>query len=274
MLGKERFDAALRAFGFGAPTALDFPGEASGHPAAGRPVQRARAWHRCRSGNGIAVTAMQMLDVYMTIANDGVARPPRLVAATIDADGERHEAPLGATPARRVGRDGARDAHDARSASWPSGTGTKAQIPGYTRRRQDRHGAQAAVRRTAVPVRGVVRRLRAGRVAAPRGDRRARRAAATNYYGGQVAAPVFARIMQYALAVERVPAARRDRWPRRSAAVTRRSAARGPGTLTRARPPVRSAREERTARVQLQRAPRRRRRARARRGPARSRCRR
>ena len=30
-------------------------------------------------GNGIAVTAMQMLDVYPTIANDGVARAPRLV---------------------------------------------------------------------------------------------------------------------------------------------------------------------------------------------------
>ena len=47
-------------------------------------------------GYGIAVTAMQMLDVYTTIANDGVARPPRLVAATIDADGNRHDEPLAA----------------------------------------------------------------------------------------------------------------------------------------------------------------------------------
>ena len=45
-------------------------------------------------GYGIAVTAMQMLDVYTTIANHGVARPPRLVAATIDADGKRHDEPL------------------------------------------------------------------------------------------------------------------------------------------------------------------------------------
>ena len=49
-------------------------------------------------GYGIAVTAMQMLDVYMTIANDGMARPPRLVAATIDADGKRHDVPLAAPP--------------------------------------------------------------------------------------------------------------------------------------------------------------------------------
>ncbi len=42
-------------------------------------------------GYGIAVTPMQMLDVYTTIANHGLARPPRLVAATIDADGKRHD---------------------------------------------------------------------------------------------------------------------------------------------------------------------------------------
>ena len=54
-------------------------------------------------GYGIAVTAMQMLDVYTTIANGGVARPPRLVAATIDADGKRHDEPL-AAPHRVVSR--------------------------------------------------------------------------------------------------------------------------------------------------------------------------
>ena len=35
-------------------------------------------------GNGIAVSAIQMLDVYMTIANGGMARAPRLVEATVD----------------------------------------------------------------------------------------------------------------------------------------------------------------------------------------------
>ena len=65
-------------------------------------------------GNGIAVTAMQMLDVYLTLANDGVARAPRLVAATIDADGERHELAARRDPAGRVVADGRDDAHDAR----------------------------------------------------------------------------------------------------------------------------------------------------------------
>jgi cell division protein FtsI (penicillin-binding protein 3) len=35
-------------------------------------------------GYGVAVTGMQMLDAYATIANGGVTRPPRLLDATID----------------------------------------------------------------------------------------------------------------------------------------------------------------------------------------------
>ena len=56
-------------------------------------------------GYGIAVTAMQMLDVYTTIANDGMARPPRLVAATVDADGKRHDEPLAAAAPGGVAGD-------------------------------------------------------------------------------------------------------------------------------------------------------------------------
>ena len=59
-------------------------------------------------GYGVAVTGMQMLDAFATIANGGVTRPPRLLDATIDANGERHRAPLGAGHARRVERDRAR----------------------------------------------------------------------------------------------------------------------------------------------------------------------
>ena len=50
-------------------------------------------------GYGIAVTAMQMLDVYTTIANDGMARPPRLV----DGDHRRRRrAPRRAAAADRT----------------------------------------------------------------------------------------------------------------------------------------------------------------------------
>ena len=44
-------------------------------------------------GQGISVTAMQMLEVYNVIANGGKYVAPRLVAATIDGGGARHDSP-------------------------------------------------------------------------------------------------------------------------------------------------------------------------------------
>ena len=94
-LGKERFDAYVRTSASASSTGLGFPGEAPG-------IMLPLAQYNDTSmasmpiGNGLAVTAMQMLDVYMTLANGGVARPPRLVAATVDDDGT--------TTSRRSGR--------------------------------------------------------------------------------------------------------------------------------------------------------------------------
>ena len=85
------------------------------------------------------------------------------------------------------------------------GTGDERRRSRATGRGQDRD--RRASRRTtaAVQVRRVVRRVRARRVAAAGGDRRARRAAEQRIFGGQVAAPIFSRIMEYALRLERVP---------------------------------------------------------------------
>ena len=47
-LGKERFDAALRSFGFGTTTGLGFPGEAAVSCSPSTSTTR-RAWPRCRS---------------------------------------------------------------------------------------------------------------------------------------------------------------------------------------------------------------------------------
>ncbi len=202
-LGSTRFDAALRSFGFGAPTGLGFPGEASGILL---PVEQYNATSLASMpvGSGIAVTAMQMLDVYLTIANDGVARAPRLVAATIDSEGERHETPLGATR-RVVSAETARSMRTMLEAVVSSGTGTKAQISGY------RVGGKTGTARKppydTPPYKYVASFAGFAPVDSPR------LAAivvldepSNSYSGGQVAAPVFARIMQYALAVEHVPA--------------------------------------------------------------------
>ena len=82
-------------------------------------------------GYGVAVTGMQMLDAYVTIANGGVTRPPHLLDATIDAKGVRHPAKV--PPGHRVV-----SAHTAAEMSQmltgvvSAGTGACAAIPGYT----------------------------------------------------------------------------------------------------------------------------------------------
>src|SRR3546814_18392249 len=85
MLGKERLDDYLRRFGFGAKTALDFPNESAG-------IMRDTDDYSGTSmgsipiGQGISVTALQMLEAYNVIANDGVYVPPKLVLETVGAD--------------------------------------------------------------------------------------------------------------------------------------------------------------------------------------------
>jgi cell division protein FtsI/penicillin-binding protein 2 len=152
-------------------------------------------------GNGIAVTAMQMLDVYMTIANGGMTRPPRLVEATIDANGNRHDVPL--LPPHEVVSPATANAVTGMLEDVVSGgTGTKAAVAGYdvagktgTARKPPYTGAYMASFVGFAPAESP--RLAAIVVLdAPQSG---------SYYGGDVAAPAFSQIMQEALRVERVP---------------------------------------------------------------------
>jgi cell division protein FtsI (penicillin-binding protein 3) len=88
-LGEQRLYDYLRDFGFGERTALDLPHEAQG--AFPQPDDwSGTSIGTIPIGQGISVTAMQMLYAYNTIANDGVYVPPRLVDEIVDAEGERH----------------------------------------------------------------------------------------------------------------------------------------------------------------------------------------
>ena len=203
-LGATRFDAAMRSFGFGAPTGLHFPGEAAGILL---PLNQYNATSMASMpiGSGIAVTAMQMLDVYMTIANDGVARVPRLVAATINADGNRTERGLGATHRVVSSATASSMRQMLEAVVQGDGTGTLAQIPGY--RVAGKTGTARKPPYDKPPYKYVA--SFAGFAPADHPSLAAivvLDEPQSNVYGGQVAAPVFARIMQYALAVQRVPA--------------------------------------------------------------------
>jgi len=85
-LGNRRFYGYLCAFGFGSRLGVDLPGEESGilHPV--------RSWSniscsRLAIGQGVAVTALQMLGAFCAIANDGFLMRPYVVHRVVDRNG-------------------------------------------------------------------------------------------------------------------------------------------------------------------------------------------
>lgn len=201
-LGRERFDHYARAFGFGSGTGLGFPGESDGIML---PLDdyNESSMGSIPIGNGISVTALQMLNVYATLANGGIARTPRIVAATVDADGSRHERPA-AEPRVVVSGDTAAAMVQMLEGVVTDGTGNKAAIPGYhvagktgtARKPPYDHPPYQYVASFAGFAPANSPRLAAIVVL----DQ-----PSTAIYGGEVAAPAFARIMQFALRLERVP---------------------------------------------------------------------
>lgn len=130
-LGAERLDEYLRRFGFGERTAIGFPAEQRGL------LLDPEDWSGTSIGSiplgqGLAVTAMQMLAAYNVIATGGEYVPPRLVAATVDAGGARHEVAPGEPRRRVVSEATARAVRDMLVAVVEHGTGTAAAIDGYT----------------------------------------------------------------------------------------------------------------------------------------------
>jgi cell division protein FtsI (penicillin-binding protein 3) len=89
----------LRAFGLGQPTGVGLPGESPGDlppPSQWSGVTR----YTLSFGQGVAVTAMQMAEVYATIANGGVRVQPTLIQGTTNAAGTY--TPAAPAPSRRV----------------------------------------------------------------------------------------------------------------------------------------------------------------------------
>ena len=155
-------------------------------------------------GNGLAVSPLQMLQVYVTLANGGMYKPPKLVDATIDSDGVRHPVEAEA-PHRVVSEATAGKLVSMLTQVVQTGTGTNAAVPGYLAA-----GKTGTARKPLEGARGYSGNYVASFVGfVPAQDPRLAAVIVldepTPIYGGQVSAPVFARIMQYALRLERIP---------------------------------------------------------------------
>jgi len=190
-------------FGFGRRTGIQLPGELPGtlHPVSkwSGQTQPSLAF-----GYEIGVTVLQMASALSVIANDGVRLPTAVVLGLRDAEGHVHRYP---TPQghRAVSSDTARTLKSLMEGVVIRGTGTRAGLGGY------RVAGKSGTARKLVGGRysesdyiasfGGFAPLDSPRLVGlvvidtPRGE----------HYGGQVAAPVFRRIMEDALGYVRAP---------------------------------------------------------------------
>ncbi len=206
-LGEERFDHYIRAFGFGSQTGIELPGETRGLT---KPVSR---WSKVSigaisMGQEIGVSPVQLANMVSTIANDGVYVPSRIVMGTTaprstaqlvafhPAQGRQVISPLTAAQMKHMmegvvlGGTGKKAILDGYSSAGKTGTAQK--IDAATGRYSKSHyiasfGGFAPVNNPAVTVLVVLD--------SPVGL----------HEGGQVSAPVFARVAQQVLAYLNVP---------------------------------------------------------------------
>jgi cell division protein FtsI (penicillin-binding protein 3) len=195
-LPREEMHALFRQVGFGAAPRLGFPGEAAGRLREGRtwrPIEQATMAY----GHGISVSLMQLARAYTVFARDGELVPLSLVKTDgAQVPGERVFSPAVAHAMRDM----------LEAAVQPGGTAPRARIAGWrvggktgTAHKQEK-GGYAANKYVSSFV-GF----------APMSDPRLVIAvmldepAAGQYYGGAVAAPVFAQVMQGALRLMGVP---------------------------------------------------------------------
>ncbi|HET8571939.1 MAG TPA: penicillin-binding protein 2 [Candidatus Limnocylindria bacterium] len=132
-LGGQRLYQAFKRFGFGAPTGIEIAGEAkgvvwdpSGPRGSGDLTTAQNAF-----GQGLSVTAVQLVAGYAAIANGGTLVAPHVVAGWTDAAGVEHDAKV--APGERIMRE--ETAHTVLGlliGAVDDGVANLAQVPGYS----------------------------------------------------------------------------------------------------------------------------------------------
>ena len=128
-VGKEKLDQYQRAFGYGTSTGLQFPGESRGLVLDPKKYS-GTSLATTAIGQGVSVTAMQMIAAYNTIANGGVYIAPKLVGGVVDSGGRLR--PTAPSNARQVvSPETAAQMNLMLREVVRVGTATAAQIQGY-----------------------------------------------------------------------------------------------------------------------------------------------
>jgi len=199
-VGDTKLEHYLRAFGLGSKTGIELPGESAGI------LQKSSDWTASRAANvpigqGVSVTTLQMASIYQTIANGGVRIAPRIVDSVTSARGRVVDAPAPEST-RVISQDTAQKmAYMLEAVVGPGGTAPLGQIEGF------RVAGKTGTAQRANPACNCY--AGGGYVTtfvgfAPADDPKYVIAVdlerpSSDAEGGQVAAPVFADIMRYAL---------------------------------------------------------------------------
>jgi cell division protein FtsI (penicillin-binding protein 3) len=205
-VGRENFNRYVRDFGFGALTGVDLPGESGGLL---KPPSRwsALSLASMSFGQEVGVTAMQMAMAAAAVANGGYLMKPLIVRRVEDAEGHVVKEYKPVAVRRVLESDTVDTLTDILKGVVREGTGKKAAIPGYvvagktgTAQKVDPSGHYSMVDHVASFV-GFVPASRPALVVlvsldSPRG---------AHNQGGDVAAPLFARIAEPALRRLAVP---------------------------------------------------------------------
>ena len=203
--GEQRLYRAITDFGFGRATGIELPAESPGDV---RPVES--WWPLTKAyvsfGQGLTVTPLQLANSFAAVANGGTLYRPHVVAAVAPAAGPR-EATAAQVLARPVSAATARQLERMLEAVVTDGTGRAAAIPGYrvagktgTAQKADPGGRGYSSSRYVASFVGFAPARRPALVAAVIIDE-----PWPLYHGGQVAAPVFARIIEPALLYLGIP---------------------------------------------------------------------
>jgi cell division protein FtsI/penicillin-binding protein 2 len=200
-LGAQRLYRYERKFGFGSETGLDFPAESAGI------VTPVKDWTgptiaTVPIGQGVAVTPMQLLTAYASLANGGVWVQPKLLYATMGGDGSIERTPP--SESRRIlSHKTAAEMTNILRGVVKRGTGVAAQIPGYE------VAGKTGTAQEPLPTGGYGNKYRATFVGYAPAKRPALAVLVTldnptPIWGGLSAAPTFKTIMQFALRREDV----------------------------------------------------------------------
>ncbi len=132
MIGPEHIYKTFRNFGFGEKTGIDCPGETSGC------LSHYNRWAKIDAGaiafgQGVSVSALQLITAASAIANDGILMAPYIVQAITDQNGRLIKSSSPRMVRRVVSLETARTVKKIMaSVTTEGGTGVNAALEGYS----------------------------------------------------------------------------------------------------------------------------------------------